>query len=88
MKKVGSRNANVCLFGTNLSRAVNLPLSRSESTQRAIKEHLKQSEITQRANRDAKRAIISESYHRSLKYCVLLGSESSLIPSTVNPVQV
>ena len=64
------RNANVRPSGTNLSRAVNLHLSRSESTQRAIKEHLKQSESTQRAE-STKRAIISESYHRSLKYCVL-----------------
>ena len=46
---------SVCPFGDKLSRAVNLYLSRSESTQRAIE----QSESSQRA-------LKSESYSRSL----------------------
>ena len=72
-----SRNADLRPFSSNLSRAVNLHLSRSEinqSTQGAIREH---SDNTQRAirvesNWGAIRALKSESCSPSLNYCVLL----------------
>ena len=62
-----SRNANVRLSGTSFSRTVNIHHSRSECNQRthrALKEH---SEGIERAIK----ALKSESYSRSLKYCVL-----------------
>ena len=54
-------------FGPNLSRAVNFQLSRSDSTQRANRDVRERSVSIQRAFRASK----SESYSRSLKYCVL-----------------
>ena len=55
-------------FGPNLSRAVNFKLSRSDSTQRAIRALKQQTERSESGQRASK----SESYSRSLKYCVLL----------------
>ena len=55
---------SVCLCGTNLSRAVNLHLLRSESNQGVIKH----SESTKRALREHSN---QSHINRSLKYCVL-----------------
>ena len=61
----------VLSFVSSLSRAVNLNLSRWEITQRSLKEKSKNSQRTLRA-------LKSESYSRSLKYCVLFNPSFNL----------
>ena len=67
----------------NLSRAVNLHLSKSEITQgsqREIREYSEHSVSEQSdSNQRAIRAFKSESYSRSLKYCVLLNLQSLIM---------
>ena len=75
---------SVCPSGTICSRVVQSSQSssfqvreQSESTQctkKAIREH---SESNQRAIREQSRALKSESYSRSLKYCVLFINKTS-----------
>ena len=65
---------SVRLSGASLSRAVNLHLFRSDINQReirALREHLERTRRAIREHSDNK-SIKSESYSRSLKYCVLL----------------
>ena len=60
-----SRNANLC-------SSIRSPVRLAQSSQRAIREHSEHSVSNQRVLREQSRALKSESYSRSLKYCVLL----------------